>query len=139
MHLLIDTREKLPWVFNDTVNTTIQALPAGDYRLVSSSIAAVIERKSEDDLVNTLVHSRKRFQRELAKLRDYDHACVVVESSIAALLRHEYRSEIDPTRLLDMVAGVEVDWGIPVVWAGDRPAAIVYAEAWFRRVARRGG
>lgn len=138
MRIAVDTREKKPWAFPDHVTTEPRALPFGDYSLVSSSVLAVIERKSEADLVNTLTHEADRFREELVHLAQADHGIVVVETSIPRLREENYRSAITAQEIIDRVISLSVDWNVQVVWASDRPNAAAYAQSWFARVNKRG-
>lgn len=138
MRLVVDTREQKPWRFPDDVKTVRQALPFGDYSLISSSVLAVIERKSEEDLVTTLTRDADRFRRELIQLANADYGIVVVETSIPSLLEEKYRSKVSGKEILDRVVSLSVDWNVPVVWASDRVCAIAYALRWFQRIQKRG-
>ena len=57
LHVLVDTRERYPWKFADQQATTAkQVIPVGDYAVeVDGRVVAVVERKSADDLVSTIV------------------------------------------------------------------------------------
>lgn len=138
MRIAVDTREKKPWRFPEHIRTEARALPFGDYSLVSSSVLAVIERKSLDDLVTTLTRDADRFRQELVRLAAADYGIVVIESGIPQLREHKYHSRVSPDRILDRVVSLSIDWKVPVVWAGDRPSAIAHALTWFNRIAKRG-
>ena len=45
-----------------------------------------VERKSLEDVVSTVIRSRKRFTRALRRLSEYDAACVVVEADLQDVL-----------------------------------------------------
>ena len=78
--ILRDSREQAPFAFAGypcTVETA--ALASGDYSLRGFAARIAVERKSLADLVGCLGRDRERFQRELARLRGYDSAAVVVE------------------------------------------------------------
>jgi ERCC4-type nuclease len=139
MRIAVDTKEKKPWRFPDSVTTTPKALPFGDYALVSSSVLAVIERKSEQDLVNTLMHQADRFREELVQLAQADFGIVVVETDMPALERQRYRSKTPPNEIIDRVISLSVDWQVDVVWASTRVHAVRYASRWFARIEKRGG
>ena len=70
-----------------------RALPAGDYSVVGLEGVVAVERKSLDDFVSTVIHSRERFHRELRKLAGYRAACVVVEAGVIDVLQRRYRGE----------------------------------------------
>ena len=129
--LIIDTREQTPFNFHDpTVTVTRRALPAGDYTLEGLEDLAVVERKSLDDLVKSLIQDRERFHRELRKLQNIPGACVVVEAGLNDLLAHQYKSGVHPNAVLGAVLSVIVDFAIPVYFCGSRPAACHFTRAY---------
>lgn len=129
--LIIDTREQAPFNFHDpTVTVTRRALPAGDYTLEGLEDLAVVERKSLDDLVQSLIRNRERFHRELRKLQSIPGACVVVEAGLNDLLSHQYKSGVHPNAVLGAVLAVIVDFRVPVYFCGNRPAACHFTQAY---------
>lgn len=124
MKILTDTREQRPYDFSrfdvECVPTT---LPAGDYSLPGFEDQAAVERKSLDDLVGCLMGgNRDRFERELAKLRFYDLAAVVVEASLLDVSRANYRSNMNSHAALQSILAFQVRYRVPLVWAGSRTA-----------------
>jgi DNA excision repair protein ERCC-4 len=108
--IIIDTREQKPYEFPE-FETVSQALDAGDYSLEGLENRIAIERKSMDDLVHTLLAGKKRFCRELAKLRSYDYAYIVVEGSIRSdVLAGRYKSQLKPEALLGMICAWELEF-----------------------------
>jgi ERCC4-type nuclease len=97
-------------------------LPSGDYSLEGLEDQVAIERKSEDDLIQSLVQRWPRFRAELERLQGYSFAAVVMETSIDRILAKSYtRSKIAPRALLGLIAGAMINHH-PVHWyfAGDR-------------------
>ena len=81
--IIIDTREQEPYSFDPRLATAVRrALPAGDYSVDGIDVCVAVERKTLDDFVSTVIHSRERFRAELQKLAAYRAACVVVEAGI---------------------------------------------------------
>lgn len=92
--VVVDTREQSPFAFASLrtdvregrrpliVSTVRGTLKSGDYSLAGFETQVAVERKSIEDLFNTLGQGRGRFQRELARLNDqaYLFAAVVVEA-----------------------------------------------------------
>ena len=69
--VIIDTREQLPYSFDDEkVEAVPKKLGAGDYSLEGYEDRVAVERKTMDDFVNSVVHGRKRFYKELRKLAE---------------------------------------------------------------------
>ena len=98
MRILIDSREQLPFTFERYQAETEQAtLPVADYSLPSFEDRVAIERKELNDIIACLMNgNRERFERELAKLRFYDLAAVVVEASLEDVSEGRFRSEMKP-------------------------------------------
>jgi DNA excision repair protein ERCC-4 len=137
--VVCDSREQRPYQFPDgRVFVVRRALPAGDYSIEGMERELAVERKELGDLVNTITgrDNRERWKRELEKLRTYRLARVVVEACVHDVLAARYRSPALPSSVLSAVLAVEVDYGIPVVWAGDRASAERYVEALLLRAAR---
>lgn len=135
--IVIDTREKRPWSFAAGTSTVCACLPAGDYSIQGLETCVAIERKSLDDYVNTVVHNKKRFALELAKLKTYRFAKIVIEASIEDLLAGNYQSKAEPHSVLAITTALEITHHpVGVIFAGDRPHAVAYAESALRMAAR---
>ena len=88
--IAVDTREQLPFSFQGIridrkkafVLTQRRTLPTGDYGIVGYENRIGIERKSLEDLYQTLGTGRERFVRELERMQDMDFSAVVVEASL---------------------------------------------------------
>ena len=99
MRILIDTRERRPFVFTRFPDVEVEtiALPCGDYSLPGFEDRAAIERKELNDLVGCLKgKDRERFERELSKAQHYELFAVVVEASLDDPSKGIYRSEMKP-------------------------------------------
>jgi ERCC4-type nuclease len=126
MRILIDTREQLPFSFTrfPGVETERATLPAGDYSLPGFEDRIAIERKELNDLIACLMNgNRDRFERELSKLRFFDLAAVVVESSLDDVSKGRYRSEMKAHAALQSIFAFQVRYRVPFIWAGNRAGA----------------
>ncbi len=121
MTVVVDTREQTPFEFSEGVLVARRALTAGDYSLEGLEQEVAIERKSLDDLVNTLIHNWRRFALELSKLQGMRRSAVVVEGSVADVLQHRYRSSAHPHAVLAAANAVFLTYGVPVFFWGSRP------------------
>ena len=142
LHVLVDTRERYAWNFADQQATTAkQAIPVGDYAVeVAGRVVAVVERKSVDDLVSTIVGGK--FWMLLAamaaftdgdgrsgggsgevptELRTGGVAAIVVEDRYSAIfkLRH-----VRSTSIATQLAEAAVRYpAVPIVFAETRKLA----------------
>jgi len=99
----------------------------------------VIERKSLNDYVNTLLWNRERFRKELKKLIQYEHRCIVVEATIEDIAAKHYTSRANPSSLIGITMGILVNWQIPVHFWNNRQLAMHMARLWLERIWRAEG
>lgn len=128
MIVLIDSREQRPWGFSATVATSHCKLDAGDYSLHGFADRVSIERKSLNDFVNTIIHLRPRFYRELDKLRAYEFPFIVVEADVKDVLDRRYTSTADPMAVLGLSNSIMLDFKIPLLFWGKRQVCCAMAE-----------
>ena len=135
MTVVIDTREQEGYSFS--APSVRRKLEAGDYSIEGFEGRVAVERKSMADFVSTAIRGRKRFHKELQKLRHYDAACVVVEGNFRDLLEGHYLSDVHPNALAGTIASIIIDFGVPVYFCSDRQAACLFTETYLSRFHRR--
>jgi ERCC4-type nuclease len=136
--VVIDTKEQEPYTFNPNLVVPVRrALPAGDYSIAGLENMVAVERKTVNDFVNTVIHSRTRFYRELASLRKYKLACVVVEGTLADVLGGKYTGHAKPESVFSTAIAITVNFGIPVFYCSNRQAACRFVETYLLRAAAR--
>lgn len=93
------------------------------------------EKESSDHLagclptfISTVIHAKERFGRELALLKTYPHAWIVVEGALDDVLQGRYDARVHPQALLAITASLMTQYHIPVLFAGDRPSARALVE-----------
>jgi len=128
MMVLIDSREQRPWGFSSAVDTRRCKLDAGDYSLYGFAERVSIERKHLNDFVSSMVHRRKRFYRELAKLQMYEFPFIVVEADVHDVLDRRYTSTADPMAVLGLSNAIMLDYGIPLLFWGRRQVCETMVE-----------
>ena len=129
--IVIDTREQEGYSFDPRLAATVRrALPAGDYSVAGLENILAVERKSLDDFVSTVIHSRARFRKELRKLAEYRAACVVVEAGLLEVLLHRYRGDAHPNAVVGSALSIILDFGIPVFFCSNRQAACQFVQAY---------
>jgi len=135
--IIADSREQLPYAFESRWAVTIRrALPAGDYSVEGWETSVAVERKTLEDFVHSVIRDRKRFKKELAKLSEYPHSCVVVEASLTDVLLVRYPSGAHPNSVFGAVVSIIIDHGIPVYFCGDRQAARKFTQEYLMRAVR---
>lgn len=133
--IIVDTREQRPYSFD--VPAVVRKLDAGDYSIVGAEDRVVVERKSMEDFIGTVIRGRRRFHAELRKLITYDRACIVVEGSLRDLLEGRYPSGAHPNALLGSVLSIVVDFGVPVYFCSDRQCACRFVAGYLERCHRK--
>ena len=91
---------------------------------------AVIERKSLDDLVQSVTWERERFERELERMREIKWSAVVVEAGLPDILAARYKSMATPESVVGSCIALSLDYLTPFVFCGDRQCAAAYALRW---------
>ena len=129
--IVIDTREQEGYSFDSRLAATVRrALPAGDYSLAGLEGVVAVERKSLDDFVSTVIHSRARFRKELRKFSGYRAACIVVEAGVLDVLQGRYRGEAHPNAVLGSALSIILDFRVPVFFCSSRQAACQFVQAY---------
>lgn len=135
--LIIDTREQTPFVFPGTITTTRGTLHTGDYSIVGYEDRFTIERKSLADLVQTIIHNRARFERELERMRPFDFRRVIVTAPFMDVARGNYaHSHANPRAVVASIAAFEVRYNVPFIFAADKREAQRRVEQWARMYVR---
>ena len=124
-HIIVDTREQLPYEFFGQADTEVSRLITGDYSLRTFEDQVAIERKSKVDAYGSLGHGRGGFEREFERLSQYPYGAVVIESSLPDFLKAPACSKMHPRAALCSLLAWSVKYGVPVLFAGDR----LHAEA----------
>jgi hypothetical protein len=126
LEVVVDTRERYAWKFAEQQATTVKrAIAVGDYAVEADGrMVAVVERKSVDDLVSTIVGGK--LWMLLAELSAFVSepgrvAAIVVEDRFSAIfkLRH-----VRPASIATQLAEAAVRYpSVPIVFAETRQLA----------------
>jgi hypothetical protein len=133
----VDTREQRPLKFSSKVLVEQCGLPFGDYSIQGFTDRAIIERKAPEDLWSCCGSERERFETELARLREYEHRAVVVESTIDAILMTPPRGRVKAATVVHSTIAWQQDFGVPFVWAGSPRNAGAWVERYLTRLLRK--
>jgi ERCC4-type nuclease len=138
--IVIDSREQEAYAFDPRLTGAVRrALKAGDYSIAGLEDQVAVERKTLDDFVSTVIHRRRRFREELRKLSQYRAACVVVEAELLDVLAKRYRGEARPAAVVGSTLSILLDYGVPVVFCGNRQAARHFTQAYLLAAWKRWG
>lgn len=108
MKVYRDTREQKGYKFNQYTHVTVEdkKLDVGDYCLAVDATKSggkgyqpsyVIERKSSDDFLHSITHSRDRFERELERAGEFNYRMpVIVSSPWEYFAQNQYRRDVHP-------------------------------------------
>lgn len=152
IHVITDTREpkSTAWALDaydsDRFVVSREMLDAGDYSLKGFESQVVIERKTLDDFVSTVITDRERWREELRRILGKTthegwhelsvYAAVVVEANLADVLNRKYRSAAHPNSVIGAALSCQMDFGIPVVWASGRHTAMAWSADFLARAHR---
>ncbi|MGR3221209.1 MAG: ERCC4 domain-containing protein, partial [Candidatus Anammoxibacter sp.] len=117
--ILVDSREQMPLEFKEA-KTEVVTLDTGDYSLLNFQDEICIERKSLDDLLNTLGKNRERFMREVQRMRGFEYAALVIESPLWEIVSGNWRSQISPVSVFGSLQSLSVSHGVHVFWCESR-------------------
>lgn len=127
--ILIDTREQTPLLFAN-LPTERATLATGDYSVLGFERVFTVERKTIEDLVQSLTHGRDRFSRELQRMRAFDFRRLLVVGTLADLEEHRYRSLANPKAVVGSLFAFEARFDVPVCFSASPEAAAVQIERW---------
>lgn len=124
MKIIVDTREQLPYTFEDLDAAVIVArgtLSAGDYSVEGFEKELAIERKSLGDAYGTFGAGRERFVRELERMREFRYPAILIESSLVGLkYPPKFVSRVTPETIINSLISWSIDFRIPIWLACDR-------------------
>lgn len=136
--IITDSREQVNsrYLFPGYLNH-VAMLQSGDYSISPYEHLVSIERKSLDDLVNTLIHNKERFKNELERLRTYETKCILIESSYSDLLLGKYVSKALPQSVIGLLHSACYHNSIPGFFLGDFQTANRFALKYLLCYARK--
>ena len=131
--IIEDTREQTPLTdWPDGVAVENGTLHTGDYSIKGWENCFTVERKSLADFAGTMMggyeaHSekpKKRFNRELERMRHYDLAAVIVTATAAEVLDFRHHCGMDAHGALwGFALSVFATYGVPVFFLNDEQTA----------------
>jgi hypothetical protein len=135
--ILIDQREKLPWVFNceeeikkgyktHIIGSESVLLDAADYTIKGYEDLIAVERKAGFcELFGNLtpVAHKDRFEREMVKLAKVRFKYLIVESSLSldimGMSLQNFKYPLPVSRIISWIYDLQRDYGIVPIFAGN--------------------
>lgn len=117
--VIVDSREQTPSDLGE-LKSEVGTLCTGDYSIKGLEDFIRIERKSLQDLVQCVGRERSRFEKELTRLRGFNHRAILVESNWEDIYEGKWRGKITPKHVTHSLARWALD-GIPIMMCGHRP------------------
>jgi len=129
--VIVDTREQLPYTFEDlaganvpAVRTKTATLQTGDYSIQGLESRLCVERKSVSDFYGTITAGRDRFERELKRMQSMERAAVIVEGRFSDVIcPFQYGRRISSDAVLGSVASFYARYRVPCYFLANRQDA----------------
>jgi len=123
--IIVDSREQRPFRFAGAVT---KALVTGDYSVVGLEQSISIERKGLGDLLGCIGQGRERFERELQRQSAMPYPALVVEASLAEVLRGTRHTSAHPSSILGSLVSWSWKYKVGIWFCGNRDLAQMVTE-----------
>jgi ERCC4-type nuclease len=148
LNVIVDTREQKPLEFPDGCEITVAKLDTGDYSLKGYEDILCIERKGS--LVEFYRNAtQQRFIDELERMRPFKYKFLVLEFTYADIwaIPHSLnlpktqwaQLKVKPQYIIKRVGDIQVEYGVHVIYAGDRDTATEMIVNIMKRVSENEG
>ena len=117
MKVVIDTREQLPYEFEDSITRTLQT---GDYSIFGYENRITVERKSKADAYGSIGRGRTRYVKELERLSEIDYSAIVVEASLSNFVEPPRFSQLNPKSAINSLLAWSMRYGVHIYFADNR-------------------
>lgn len=133
LKIVIDTREQKPLPIPGALR---KALKTGDYSIEGFEGEITIERKTPAELYAMCGTERRRFERELERMREFMFRAIVIEGTPKSIQTAVHRSRITYETVMRSLVGWELEYDVHVIYAGSRQMAARIVVTMLRRYAR---
>ena len=138
--ILIDTREQLPYTFDDYKNwignTDSTALKTGDYSVEGFDNIIALERKTLADIVGSLMNGRERFLNEMERLAQFRYKCLCIEASRTSIKSpYTFADNVKahPNGVMGSLDAIGARYGINIHYGDNRALSEEYAASWLNK------
>lgn len=116
--IVVDTREQKPYTYPP--HSITATLKTGDYSVEGLEDRVTVERKTKEDAYQSVTRGRARFIRELERMATLNRAYIVIESTLAGMLKPPKYHGAHPRSVVNSLFAMSVKYGIGIVFAGSR-------------------
>ncbi|OGP90114.1 MAG: hypothetical protein A2157_17400 [Deltaproteobacteria bacterium RBG_16_47_11] len=121
--MVIDSQEHMGYKFQRFTNwfagTVRRRLKVGDYTLLGMEEEVAVERKTIQDLVNSIIQDREDFIENCERLSEFKKKCLVVEGSLSSVKTPYEDSKAHPNAVLGSLLAAQERWELPVYFLDD--------------------
>ncbi len=121
--IVIDSQEHMGYKFERFTNwfdgTVRRRLEVGDYTLLGMEEEVAVERKTIQDLVNSIIQDREDFIEKCERLSNFKKKCLVIEGSLSSVKTPYEDSQAHPNAVLGSLLAAQERWEIPVYFLDD--------------------
>ena len=136
--IIIDTREQEPYSFDSRLVTAVRArrCQPGITRSTGMESVVAVERKTLDDFVSTVIHSRARFRRSCGSSPAIARRASWSRRASSTFCSGATGVSAHPNAVLGNALSIILDYRIPVFFCSNRQAACQFVQAYSARRAR---
>ena len=116
--VIVDRRESCPLPFPAGTPMVWGDVKVGRYSIAGYEDKVAVDRFSLSGLVAGVCNKRSETWKRLTALAELRHRMVVVDAALGEVIMRQYQGRVDPRAVLGSVNAIQIDMGIPVVWAG---------------------
>jgi len=138
--IIVDTREQLPYSFEDFKNwvpkTELAGLKTGDYSVKGYEDKICLERKTLVDIVGSLMSGRERFLREMERMSKIPSRTLMLECSRAEIKTpYNFAQDVraHPNGVIGSLDAISTKYNINVHYGCSRELCEEYAASWLSK------
>ena len=120
LRVIIDTREQRPLPIPGAMR---KALKTGDYSIEGFEGEITFERKTPGELYAMCGTERRRFERELERMREFMFRAIVIEGTPGSIQTAVHRTRISYETVMKSLLSWQMMYDVHVIYAGNRKMA----------------
>jgi len=131
--IVIDNREQKPYTFQnikpEPPQTVTQTLKTGDYSIQGMEGLVTCERKEISDLFSSVGKNRARFEREMQRMSEMQHAALIIETSLASMFTNPPRhTKMNPKSVFRTLIAWSQRYGVHIwpMWSRESAEKATY-------------